>query len=124
MYDIIGNVTDEMNLPIPGVVVDDGFKAATTDEKGYYEIKTDKKTLNFRMIGYAPYSFDLSKYRDGASVNVDATLQRDVSGTTYKPFEVVAKRTPPKNKYRGLYIYLGVVALLGLGYWAYKKYKN
>lgn len=126
MYDIIGNVTDESNLPLPGVLVEDGSTGVNTDANGYYELKTNKKTINFRGLGYEPYSFDLSKYRDGSSVNVDAILKRDLAATTYGGVDIVAKRTPPpaKKNYKGLYITLGLLALAGLGYWAYKKYKN
>lgn len=125
MYDIIGNVVDESNLPLPGVLVEDGSTGVNTDANGYYALKTNKKTINFRGLGYEPYSFDLSKYRDGSSVNVDATLKRDLAATTYGGFEVVAQRPdPPKKNLKGLYITLGILALAGLGYWAYKKYKN
>jgi hypothetical protein len=125
MYDIIGNVTDESNLPIPGVLVEDGFTGTQTDANGYYALKTDKKIINFRGLGYEPYSFDLTKYKDGSSVNVDATLKRDLKATTYGGVEIVAERpTPPKKKYKALYITLGVLALAGLGYLAYKKFKN
>ena len=125
MYDIIGNVTDESNLPVPGVLVEDGYTGVSTDAQGYYALKTDKKIINFRGLGYQPYSFDLSKYKDGSSVNVDATLKRDLAATTYGGVEIVAERpTPPKKKYKGLYITLGVIALAGLGYLAYKKFKN
>jgi hypothetical protein len=102
MYDIIGNVVDEQNRPIVGVVVDDGFKGTSTDTMGYYALKTDKKTINFRMIGFKQESFDLSKYRDGSSVNVDITLKPDTESTTYKPVEVVAKRTPIIVQEKGL----------------------
>jgi len=127
MYDIIGNVTDESNLPIPGVLVEDGSTGVNTDAQGYYELKTNKSVINFRGLGYQPYSFDLTKYKDGSSVNVDAKLYRDLEATTYGGVDIVAQRTPPappKNKYKALYITLGVLALAGLGYWAYKKYKN
>jgi len=127
MYDIIGNVTDESNLPIPGVLVEDGFTGTQTDANGYYALKTDKKIINFRGLGYEPYSFDLTKYKDGSSVNVDATLKRDLKATTYAGIDVVAQRTPPpppKKNYKGLYITLGILALAGLGYLAYKKFKN
>lgn len=94
MYDIIGNVTDGLNLPIVGVLVDDASIGTSTDKNGYYEIKTDKKTINFRMIGFKQQSFDLSKYKDGSKVNVDITLLPDTESTTYKPVEIVAKRNP------------------------------
>jgi len=102
MYDIIGNVVDEQNNPIIGVVVDDGFKGTTTDGLGYYELKTDRKKINFRMIGYKQESFDLSKYKDGSKVNVDITLKTDTESTTLKPFEIVDKRNPVVLQQKGL----------------------
>ena len=102
MYDIIGNVVDEKNTPLMGVVVDDGFKGTATDNYGYYALKTDKKTINFRLIGYKQQSFDLSKYKDGSKVNVDITLTTDVEGTTLKPFEIVDKRTQVTEQKKGL----------------------
>lgn len=102
MYDIIGNVVDEKNTPLAGVVVDDGFKGTATDNYGYYALKTDKKTINFRLIGYKQQSFDLSKYKDGSKVNVDITLLPDVEGTTLKPFEIVDKRTQVTEQKKGL----------------------
>ena len=102
MYDIIGNVIDEKNTPLMGVVVDDGFKGTATDNYGYYALKTDKKTINFRLIGYKQQSFDLSKYKDGSKVNVDITLKPDTESTTYKPVEIVAKRNPVVVQEKGL----------------------
>ena len=93
MYDVIGNITDERNLPLAGVVVDDGVKGTSTDANGFYALKTDKKIINFRMISYKPQAFNLSIYKDGSSVNVDAKLLPDTESTTYKPLEIVAKRT-------------------------------
>lgn len=102
MYDVIGNVVDEQNRPIIGVVVDDGFKGTSTDGLGYYALKTDKKKINFRMIGFKEQSFDLSKYKDGSSVNIDITLKPDTESTTYKPVEIVAKRNPVVVQEKGL----------------------
>ena len=102
MYDIIGNVVDEQNRPIVGVVVDDGFKGTSTDGLGYYELKTDKKKINFRMIGFKQESFDLSKYKDGSKINVDITLKPDTESTTLKPFELIEKRNPVVVQEKGL----------------------
>jgi len=133
MYDVIGNVTDEKNAPIVGVVVDDGFKGTNTDSNGYYALKTDKKTLNFRMIGYKQQSFDLSKYRNGSSVNVDITLLPDTDTTTYKPVEIVSQRTPPiivqekglsKNQMRNIGIALIGVGILLTTFLVYKAVKK
>ena len=102
MYDIIGNVVDEQNRPINGVNVDDGSKETITDGFGYYELKTDKKKINFKRGGFLQESFDLSKYKDGSKVNVDITLKTDTESTTLKPFEVVAQRTQVTEQKKGL----------------------
>jgi hypothetical protein len=93
MYDVIGNITDNTNTPIAGVIVDDGVNGTSTNASGYYELKTDKKIINFRMISYKPQAFNLSVYKPNSSVNVDVTLLPDTEGTTYKPLEIIAKRT-------------------------------
>lgn len=132
MYDIIGNVVDEKNAPLIGVVVDDGFKGTSTDILGYYEIKTDKKTINFKLIGYKPKSFDLSKYKEGSKVNVDITLEQDVEGTTYKPIEIIAQRTQvaeqkkglTKTQMRNLGFGMIGVALLLTSFLVYRAVKN
>jgi hypothetical protein len=114
MYDIIGNVTDESNLPIDSVVVDNGAKSVKTDAKGYYELKSEFPGITFKKDGYLPYTFDLStKYKDGASVNLDAKLKKD---TNYKPND------KPKKNLMWLYIGLGVLVLGVGGYFAYKKF--
>ncbi len=102
MYDIIGNVVDEQNRPINGVNVDDGSKETTTDGFGYYELKTDKKKINFKRVGFLQESFDLSKYKDGSKVNVDITLKPDTESTTYKPVEIIAQRTKVTEQQKGL----------------------
>jgi hypothetical protein len=102
MYDIIGNVVDEQNRPISGVNVDDGSKETTTDGFGYYELKTDKKKINFKRVGFLQESFDLSKYKDGSKINVDITLKTDTESTTLKPFEIIEKRNPVVVQEKGL----------------------
>jgi hypothetical protein len=102
MYDIIGNVVDEQNRPINDAIVDDGFKETTTDGFGYYELKTDKKKINFKRVGFLQESFDLSKYKDGSKVNVDITLKTDTESTTLKPFEIIEKRNPVVMQEKGL----------------------
>jgi len=102
MYDIIGNVVDEQNRPINDAVVDDGFKQTNTDGFGYYELKTDKKKINFKRVGFLQESFDLSKYKDGSKVNVDITLKTDAEGTIYKPVEIISQRTQITEQKKGL----------------------
>ena len=133
MYDIIGNIIDEKNRPIIGVVVDDGFKETSTDGLGYYQLKTDKKKINFRMIGYKQESFDLSKYKDGSSVNVDINLKPDTEGTTFKPVDIVAKRNPvvvqeeksmTKNEMKNIGFGMIGIALILTSILVYKAVKN
>ena len=65
-------------------------------------ILTNKKTINFKMIGFNPQSFDLSKYQDESSVRVNITLKTDTEGTTYKPVEIIAQRTKVTEQQKGL----------------------
>ena len=102
MYYVSGIVTDEKNAPLVGVVVDDGFKGTSTNVNGEYNLTTDKKTINFKMIGYNPQSFDLSKYQDESSVRVNITLKTDVEGTTLKPVEIIAQKTQVTEQKKGL----------------------
>lgn len=102
MYYVSGIVTDDKNSPLVGAIVDDGFKGESTNANGEYNLTTDKKTINFKMIGFKPQSFDLSKYQDDSSVRVNITLKTDVEGTTYKPVEIVAQRTKITEQKKGL----------------------
>jgi hypothetical protein len=114
MYDIIGNVNDSQDLPLQGVIVSDGTKSVTTNEDGYYELKTDKKSLTFSKGGFITSSFDLSKYKSPASVNVDITLKQ------------VAENTKKNNKKLTktlIYVGVGAVILVG-GFFLYKKFKK
>jgi hypothetical protein len=102
MYYVSGIVTDEKNAPLVGAIVDDGVKGTSTNTNGEYNLTTDKKTINFKMIGFNPQSFDLSKYQDDSSVRVNITLKTDVEGTTYKPVEIIAQRTQVTEQKKGL----------------------
>jgi hypothetical protein len=114
MYDIIGNVNDSQDLPLQGVLVSDGSKSVTTNEDGYYELKSDKKSLTFSKGGFITSSFDLSKYKSPASVNVDVTLK-----------QITEKNTKNNKKMTKTLIYVGVglVVLVG-GFILYKKFKK
>jgi hypothetical protein len=102
MYYVSGIVADEKNAPLVGAIVDDGFKGTSTNTNGEYNLTTDKKTINFKMIGFNPQSFDLSKYQDESSVRVNITLKTDTEGTTYKPVEIIAQRTKVTEQQKGL----------------------
>ena len=120
-YDVIGNVTDQQNKPIVSVIVDDGSQGIPTNNDGYYEIKTNKNILNFRMIGFKPQTFDLTKYKDGSAVNVDITMQEDENATTQKQLEIVANRVPikPPVKSRTSPTFVGLGVGFGAGLLAF-----
>ena len=111
-YDVIGNVVDTKNKPIVGLVVDDGVEGIITNNDGYYKIQPTNKILNFRMIGYKPQKFDLSKYKDGSSVNVDITME-ELDSNNSKTLEIVDKRPiaikpPVKSRTSPTFVGLGV----------------
>ena len=116
MYDVIGNVVDANDKGIKDVVVSDGVQKIKTDSDGYYEIKTTKKTLTYNADNYAPNTFDLGKYKLGAKVNADVTLQSTgLDGKTGNFFT--------NNKKTIMYVGIGLVVLVG-GYYAYKKFSK
>ena len=114
MYDIIGNVNDSQDLPLQGVIVSDGSKSVTTNEDGYYELKTESKTLTFSKGGFITSSFDLSKYKNPSSVNVDITLKQITENN---------KKNNKKMTKTLIYVGVGVVILVG-GFFLYIKFKK
>lgn len=115
-YDIIGNVVDSADNELKDVVVSDGVQNIKTNEDGYYALKTDKTRLTFSKSGYVTNSFDLSKYKNPSSVNVDITLQSDLGNN-------VNKSPISKGKKTAIYIGLAIVVLAG-GFFLYKKFKK
>jgi hypothetical protein len=103
-YDVIGNIVDEKNNPLIGVIVDDGSQGVPTDINGYFAIKTDKNILNFRMIGYKDQKFDLSKYKSGSSVNVDIQMKPNEDLSSHLTYE--------DDKSKRKLIYGGISALI------------
>lgn len=119
-FDVIGNVVDEKNKPIVGVVVDDGSQGVQTDINGYYEIKTDKSILNFRIIGFDPVVYDLSKkFKDNSSVNVDVVMSETKDLKNNSNIEVNEKKSQKKYLYAGF----SAVALGGMAFLVSKKLK-
>jgi hypothetical protein len=115
-YDIIGNVNDSSDNGIKDVVVSDGVQNVKTNEDGYYELKTEKTKLTFTKNGYNVNTYDLTKYKNPSSVNVDVTLTtKSTSNTT--PSESSSK------KKMIIYVGVGLVVLLG-GFFIYKKFKK
>lgn len=108
-YDVIGNVVTSGDAPVKDVVVSDGTQQIKTDADGYYEIKTEKKTLTFSKSGFVNSTFDLGKYKLGAKVNADVTLNAT---------SVDEKSKTNKKMY--IYIGVGIVLLIG-GYLIYKR---
>lgn len=76
-YYVMGNIVDEKNNPLVGVVIDDGSNGVVTDANGDYTITTNNKSLNYRYIGFESQTFDLSKYTDESSVNVDIIMKEN-----------------------------------------------
>ena len=73
-YDIEGEVKDSADNPIKGVSVSDGVQKYSTMSDGSYSLKTDATKLTFSKDGYNVNTFDLTKYKNPSSVNVDITL--------------------------------------------------
>lgn len=117
-YDIIGNVNDSSDNGIKDVIVSDGINSVKTNEDGYYELKTEKGKLTFAKSGYTMNTYDLTKFKNPSSVNVDITLSTKASSN--------APKTPTKSKFPTktlIYVGVGLVVLVG-GYFIYKKYKK
>lgn len=117
-YDIIGNVVDENNQPIPGVLVTSSrTNGTTTDSNGFYAIQSTDKVLNFQFIGYKAQSYDLSKYPDGSALNVDIQMIPD---TTLNVLSIQTDN--PKIKYKYIIGALTGVALASITFGIAKKY--
>ncbi len=118
-YDIIGNVNDSADNGIKDVVVSDGVQSVKTNADGYYELKTEKTKLTFTKSGYNVNSYDLTKFKNPSSVNVDVTLT-----TKSSPIKGEDSDKPSMfNKKTLMYVGVGLVVLVG-GYFVYKKYKK
>lgn len=113
-YDISGNVVDSADKDLKDVIVSDGVQSIKTLSDGSYELKTDKQSLTFSKAGYVTKNFDLSKYKNSPSVNVDITLE--TTQAQGKPKDKNFKKT-------AMYVGVAIVVLVG-GYFAYKKFKK
>ena len=119
MYDIVGNVTDEQNAPLIGVIVDDGVEKVSTDKFGGYALKSSKKSLLFRINGYDDQTFDLTKYKDGSAVNVDIKMIKSPQVSTQ------AKSTSSSSTKPKILIWSLVgLAVIVAGIVIYKKVKK
>ena len=116
-YDISGEVVDSADINLKDVVVSDGVQSVKTLSDGSYDLKTDKTQLTFSKEGFVTKTFDLSKYKNPSSVNVDITLE------TIKSQDKGKTKTMSKTMKTSLYIGLGLLVLVG-GYLAYKRFKK
>lgn len=127
-YDIIGNVTDEENKPIPGVLVTSSrTNGTTTDNNGFYAIQTTDKVLNFQFVGYKPQTYDLSKYADGSALNVDIQMIRDTTLSVLNIEDTIKTDKPietdnSKVKYKYIIGAISGVALATITFGIAKKY--
>ena len=112
-YDIIGNVNDSLDNGIKDVVVSDGVQNVKTNTDGYYELKTEKTKLTFTKNGYNVNTYDLTKFKNPSSINVDVTLTT-MNKSDEKP------KFPMKTL---IYVGVGLVVLVG-GYFIYKKFNK
>jgi len=120
-YDVSGSVLDSADKELKDVIVSDGVQNVKTYSDGTYELKTDKTQLTFSKAGYVTKSFDLSKYKNSPSVNVDInleTIQKNTQGT-----QGSGDKPSMFNKKTLMYVGVGLVVLVG-GYFVYKKYKK
>jgi hypothetical protein len=115
-YDIEGEVKDSADNAIKGVSVSDGVQKYTTMTDGSYSLKTDATKLTFSKDGYNDTTFDLTKYKNPSSVNVDITL------TSKSESNGLASSPKAKNTKKTLmYVGVSLVVLVG-GYFLYKKF--
>lgn len=112
-YDVIGNVVDSNDTAIKDVIVSDGVQNIKTDADGYYEIKTEKRDLTFKKSGFIDGAFNLGKYKIGAKINADVTLNPITPTKKMNFFQ--------KNKKTIMYVGIGLVLAFG-GYYVYKNY--
>lgn len=114
-YDIEGEVKDSADNPIKGVSVSDGVQKYSTMSDGTYSLKTDATKLTYTKDGYNDNTFDLTKYKNPSSVNVDITL------TSKSANNAPTSSPKAKNTKKTLmYVGVGLVVLVG-GYFLYKK---
>lgn len=119
-YDVIGNVVDTSGKPIKDVIVSDGTINVKTDNDGYYELKTEKRTLTYTAQGYNNNSFDLGKYKLGSKLNADVSLQNALQKNESE--QITTKQGfYAKNKKTINYAIIGIVVIV-VGYFGYKKF--